>query len=230
MSNTTMTSIQSNQVQASDDDRSNSPPVLMQFKDLRFSYPGRTLFTGLSHSIPAGVTLVCGGEGSGKSTLLRLLAGALQANAGDLAINGVLLSKQPAVYRQQVFWAEPRSEAFDQMTPPEYFAAQQLAFPAFDTATLPALIEGLDLAPHLHKQLFMLSTGSKRKVWLAAAFASGAPVTLFDQPFSAIDKPSINFLLTLLQDASASQKRAFVIADYEAPIGVRLTSTIDLGN
>jgi energy-coupling factor transporter ATP-binding protein EcfA2 len=74
----------------------------------------------------------------------------------------------------------------------------------------------------------MLSTGSKRKVWLAAAFASGAAVTLLDEPFAALDKASINLVLELLQDAAIHATRAWVVADYEAPRGVPLALTISL--
>ena len=58
-------------------------------------------------------------------------------------------------------------------------------------AVLQHLIQAFELTPHLEKPLYMLSTGSKRKVWLAAAFASGAAVTLLDQPFAALDKASV---------------------------------------
>jgi len=74
----------------------------------------------------------------------------------------------------------------------------------------------------------MLSTGSKRKVWLSAAFASGAAVTLIDEPFVALDKRSIDFLLELLQDVADHPARAWVVADYTAPAGVPLAAMVEL--
>ena len=74
----------------------------------------------------------------------------------------------------------------------------------------------------------MLSTGSKRKVWLAAAFASGAAVTLLDEPFAALDKASIGFVLELLGDVAAHTERAWVLADFEAPGKVPLAAILDL--
>ena len=77
---------------------------------LRFAYPLQpALFTGWSTRIPPGVSLVRGNESSGKSTLLRLLAGDLAAKAGQLQVDGIPLSTQPAAYRQQVFWTDPRA-------------------------------------------------------------------------------------------------------------------------
>lgn len=215
---------------ASIDPQSKAEPALLEVQNLHFHYPDRKLFTRLTVRITPGVTLIRGGDGCGKTTLLRLLAGALPADAGTLHLHQTSLNDQPAAYRQQLFWTEARSEAFDQLTPPEYFEMQSQSWPGFDRQRLTELIKGLDLQAHLHKKLFMLSTGSKRKVWLAAAFASGATVTLLDEPFAALDTPSIRFVAQLLKDAAARQDRAYVIADYEAPDDVPLAAVIDLGD
>ncbi|MEO8390319.1 ATP-binding cassette domain-containing protein [Polaromonas sp.] len=196
----------------------------------RYPNPQVEILANWSGEIPPGVTLVQGGDGRGKSTLLRLLAGALPADAGQLRINGVALKEQPDIYRRQLFWMEPRADTFDQLTPPQYFESIRSRYPGFNAASISSLVEGLGLDEHLHKQLFMLSTGSKRKVWLAAAFASGAAVLLLDEPFAALDAPSIAFVKERLQAISAHAGRAAVIADYAAPSGVTLAGMIDLGD
>ncbi|SFH73121.1 ABC transporter [Collimonas sp. OK307] len=204
--------------------------AILQAVNLTFHYPEQNLFDNWSAEIPAGITLVRGGDGRGKSSLLRLLAGDLAAQAGELQINDVRLHEQPDAYRRQVFWVDPRSEAFDQMTAHEYFASLHGAYPGFDDALLPALTEGLSLTPHLDKQLYKLSTGSKRKVWLAAAFAAGATLNLLDDPFAGLDKASINFVVKMLNQVAGNPGQAWVIALYEAPEGVPLASVVELGD
>lgn len=205
-------------------------PSVMQVQGLCFRYAERDLFTDFSLSLHAGVTLVQGGDGRGKSTLLRLLAGAQPAQAGHLQVNDLALKDQPAAYQAQVFWADPQSQAFEQSTPLDYFGSLPSLYPDFDDRALPELINGLSLKPHVEKPLYMLSTGSKRKVWLAAAFASKAAVTLLDEPFVSLDKISINFVLHLLKNAENHEKRAFVVTGYEAPTGIKLATMIDLGD
>lgn len=205
-------------------------PAVLQVEGLCFRYPQRELFANLSTRIPPGVTLVRGGDGSGKTTLLRLLAGDLPADAGHVKVKDVAAGDSSVAYRQQVFWTDPRSCAFDQMTPADYFLSLHRLYPGFDEQVLGDLIKGLSLAPHLDKPLYMLSTGSKRKVWLAAAFASGAAVTLLDEPFAALDKASVGFVMELLQGAADHPARAWVIAHYEPPGDVPLTAIIDLGD
>jgi ABC-type multidrug transport system ATPase subunit len=206
--------------------------TMLTIENLWFRYPNPQveILANWSGEIMPGITLVQGCDGRGKSTLLRLLAGVLPANEGQLRLNGVSLKEEPDAYRQQLFWMEPRADTFDQLTPQQYFETVSRRCPGFDAGLIAPLVEGLGLEPHMCKQLFMLSTGSKRKVWLAAAFASGVPLLLLDEPFAALDAPSIAFVKEQLQGISAHAGRAAVIADYEAPSGVTLAGVIDLGD
>ena len=188
------------------------------------------LFDNFSLTLTPGVTWVGGDESTGKTTLLRLLAGDLPTSGGNLQINGLSLADQAQAYRSQVFWVDPRTQAFDALTPQDFWDGVRAQYPALDEALLAELTESFALAPHLSKSLYMLSTGSKRKVYLAAAFASGAAVTLLDEPFAALDKTSIERVLELLGKAAAHASRGWVVADYVAPRGVLLAQTITLGH
>ncbi len=206
-------------------------PAVLQVDGLCFGYPQRPLFNGFTASVPGGVSLVLGGDGSGKTSLLRLLAGDLAPQAGTLRIHGVCLADQPGAYREQVFWVDTRTVAHDQITALQYFALQRQRYPRFlpaDAAGLADLVAGLSLAEHLEKPMFMLSTGSKRKVWLAAAFAAGAALTLLDDPFAALDKPSVAFVLRFLAAMASNPTRSCIVAHYELPTGVPLATVIEL--
>jgi ABC-type multidrug transport system ATPase subunit len=205
-------------------------PVLSA-SNLCFGYPQRPLFNNWNCALPAGVTLLQGGESTGKTTLLRLISGALAMQSGALECAGVKLNPSTRkAYQEQVFCTDPRSDAFEDITPLQFFDQMALRYPRMDAATAVALAVDLALAAHLEKNFFMLSTGTKRKVWLAAAFASGAAVTLLDEPFAALDKTSISLVIGLLQEAALHSTRAWVVADYAPPPLVTLALTIDLGD
>ncbi len=76
--------------------------------------------------------------------------------------------------------------------------------------------------------MFMLSTGSKRKVWLASALASGRALTLLDEPTGGLDAASIRGLWRWLADIATQPGRAVVVASSERVGRVPLAATIDL--
>lgn len=203
------------------------PAAVLQAQGLAFAYPQHPLFTGLDLHIAPGVTWLQGGDGGGKTTLLRILAGALPADAGQLLLNGQPLGPAPALWRQQVFWADPQATALDDTVVGDYFAALPTQYPTLNADLLADVAEGLSLTPHLHKPLYMLSTGSKRKVWLAAAFASGATVTLLDDPLAALDGASAALVMELLQEAAGHPSRAWVVGCYE-PLEKAMGAVVDL--
>jgi len=99
----------------------------------------------------------------------------------------------------------------------------------FDAAEWQALVDGFALTPHLDKPMYMLSTGSKRKVWLAAALASARALTLLDEPTGALDAASINCLMRALARISERQRdRAIVVASAEQLDRVPLAGVIAL--
>ncbi len=203
---------------------------MLQISKLSLAYPGCVVVRDFSAQPANGLVLVRGGGGRGKTTLACVLAGELAPDAGHLQLGGVWLHEQPSAYRQQVFWADPRSSAQDALTCRDYLATVQRRYTAFDEAQLNRATEGLSLTPHLDKNIFMLSTGSKRKLYLAAAFAAGSALTLLDTPFAALDKVSIRFALDMLAEAAQDSTRLWVLADYEQPEGMMLPTLIDLGD
>lgn len=203
--------------------------VVLRVEALRFAWPGQPpLFDGLALALGPGVHLLCGEDGCGKSTALALLAGERAAQGGTLRVAGVSLQKNQAAYRQAVFWVAPDTIDFDAVSATEAWAKLGARYPSFNTALLAELADAFGLTEHAHKPLYMLSTGSKRKVWLCAAFAAGAPLTLLDQPFAALDAPSVRLLRELLAEASEHPSRAWLLADHEAPAGIAFGTVMDL--
>lgn len=185
------------------------------------------IFREIALQLPAGVSALLGDEGVGKTSLMRLLSGDLVASAGQLRLASraaPLSLPQPSA----VFWIDLRLPLHDSDTPTHCWAQLRSSLPAWSVATQNELIDALQLAPHLDKRLNMLSTGSRRKVGLVAALASGATVTLLDQPFVSLDQPSIRSLQAFLAQQGQNTERAWLIADYEKPTHLPLASVLHL--
>jgi ABC-2 type transport system ATP-binding protein len=203
-------------------------PAILRIQALNFSYDGQpALVSDWSTKIDAGVTLLHGDTGSGKSTLLRLLAGALPVR-GRLTLAGVRLDEDAAAYRRNVFFCDPGTDAFDQLTARDTTALLSAGDPHFSAGRWQGLVEGFALSPHLDKPMYMLSTGSKRKVGLAAALASGRALVLLDEPTGGLDAASIGCLWGALARLAAQAERAIVVASAQRIERVPLAGLIEL--
>ena len=184
---------------------------LIEFGSLRC--PGQD--APLRFALRPGLTLVCGGEGRGKTSLLGLVAA--QARTNGLSV-----------------WLEqPADAAHDQTVARAWLAERREAYAGWNDALQAALAQAFALDEHMDKPMFMLSAGSRRKLGLLGAAASGAAVTLLDVPFAAIDMRSARVLGELLAEAAEDESRAWVLADYARPAAldeeVALAAEIDLG-
>lgn len=153
-----------------------------------------------------GLNAVTGDEGSGKTRLLQTLA------------QGV----------DDAMWLDLRLPEHDPHTPSEVWQAVRKRAPNWNEALCEGLVQAFDLQAHLGKRLFMLSTGSRRKVALVALLAGGARITCIDQPCASLDMASVNVLCEFLQDMSQHTSRAWLVADYTADPGLDWRSVVSL--
>jgi len=194
-------------------------PVL-QIHNLCSAGPAAPWLHALSADLPAGLTLLTGDEGCGKTTLLRLLAAELTPRQGSVRLDGICSEAERRTYLEQVFWIDPQTDMHDSLSPSAFFSELAAHRPGFDLPTAQRLAQAFGLAEHMQKHLYMLSTGSRRKIWIAASFASGARLTLLDQPLAALDRPSVRLLLSLLQEQAGQHRRLWIVADHEVPDGL----------
>ena len=157
------------------------------------------------HILP-GLNAVTGDEGSGKTRLLRELS---ESSA-------------------EALWLDLSLPGHDQQTAQEVWAALQARCPKWNATLQTDLTAALQLQDHLGKRLFMLSTGSRRKVALVGLLASGCALTCLDQPFAALDLASVRVLREFLQDMADHPTRAWWVADYEADAQLPWRSVVEL--
>ncbi|MFW2380215.1 MAG: ABC transporter ATP-binding protein, partial [Acidimicrobiales bacterium] len=126
--------------------------------------------------------LVVGGNGSGKSTLLSLLAGLVKPTSGQCLLNGEPVDSQPD--RIGLLIQNTRL----QLSRPT--VAEELDDMAKDHATIPRVVQQLQLGPILHRRIDELSGGQQRRVGLAGAILRDADLVLLDEPLAGLDRRS----------------------------------------
>jgi ABC-type multidrug transport system ATPase subunit len=156
----------------------------------------RPVLREFSASFDEGITLLAGANGSGKTTVLNLVAGVIAPDEGSISVLEVAADRA----KGRVFLAPSAAPSIPWLTGRAFI---EFAASLFDTReprpAIDRIVEGLGLAPHIDKPLGEMSSGTAKKAVIASAFASGAPVLLFDEPTNELDAPSIAFFLDLVR-------------------------------
>jgi ABC-type multidrug transport system fused ATPase/permease subunit len=201
------------------------PPVRqgLAMEAVSFSYsPDRPVLRDVDLTIVAGQT-VClfGPSGAGKSTVLSLLLRLYDPDAGRVLIDGVDIRELATteLRRQIAFvpqdpWlldgtiAENIAFGAPDATRAEVLAAGRAAW--VDEFAL-ALPEGYDTP--LGESGVMLSGGQRRRVALARAVVSSAPVVLLDEPTTSLDAESARQVIGAIRSATRDRTVLLVTHD-----------------
>jgi iron complex transport system ATP-binding protein len=141
----------------------------------------------VSLSLGPGLTVaVVGPNGAGKSTLIQALAGLLRAQ-GRIRWNGRELSKIPFLLRGRTLaWLGQESHA-EFAFPVRDVVAQGRHAWGNDDRDVERVMEILDILDLAQRPVTELSGGERRRVFLARALATQAPLQLWDEPTSNQD-------------------------------------------
>ncbi|MBK8321552.1 MAG: ABC transporter ATP-binding protein [Betaproteobacteria bacterium] len=179
---------------------------LVEAIGLSYAYPdGTTALDGASFRVAPGESVaIVGGNGAGKSTLLLMMAGLLEANAGEVRIGDVSVTpgSRDLVRRTIGFVFQ---DADDQLFMPTVqedvaFGPLNLGVSAEEAASLAATALDVVGASHLaDRPPYHLSGGEKRAVALAGVIAMGPNVLLLDEPTAGLDPAARRRLIKLLQ-------------------------------
>ena len=169
--------------------------AVLSVDDVRVSRDGRRVLDGVSLAAMAGeVVAVLGPNGSGKSTLLRAIAGLLPS-AGRIALAGRDAVTIGAAARARVLAYLPQRSLLDAPLPVERVVAQGRyahtpGLGRLGHADRRAVDQAMDTTgvTQLRARAFTaLSYGEQRRVLLARALATEAPLLLLDEPGAALD-------------------------------------------
>ncbi|MGY1642956.1 ABC transporter ATP-binding protein [Geodermatophilus sp. SYSU D00703] len=212
------------------------PPVRqgLRLEAVDFSYAtDRPVLRGFSLDVRAGET-VClfGPSGAGKSTVLSLLLRLYDPDAGRVLIDEVDVREMAtAELRRQVAFVPQDPWLLDATlaeniafgTPAasraEVLAAGRAAWVDEFTAVLP---EGYDTP--LGESGVLLSGGQRRRVALARAVVSPAPVVLLDEPTTSLDAEAARQVVGAIR--SATRDRTVVLVTHDPVLAAIADRTV----
>lgn len=188
---------ESNTTTADENFRKNQIPARVDFKDVHFSYDGKTpTIDGVSFSIEPGETVaIVGTTGAGKTTLIHLLSKFYDIQEGSISINGVdirnipkdeLRSMLSIVFQEPFLFSE--TVRYNIGYSREEVDNQELKSAA-EAANIDTFIMSLpqQYDQKLVKQGAGISYGQQQLLTISRAILADAPILILDEATSNID-------------------------------------------
>ncbi len=142
-------------------------------------------------------------NGAGKSTTMQILTGALSATAGDVAICGHSLAREPLAARRQLGYLPEDPPLYDDMRVDEYLSAcaRLHGLPTNAVAAGVARARArCGLADVGQRLIGHLSKGYRQRVGIAQAIVHDPRVLVLDEPTSGLDPLQIRDVRALIRE------------------------------
>ena len=191
--------------------------MIVEVKDLRFSYGPVTAVDGVSLSLEEGAVGLLGPNGAGKSTLLRLLLGFLKPQRGEGRVLGRDIRFEQRLIRRQV----------------GYMPEDDCLIPGMDAVSFTSFFGELSGMPRqeamkrAHDVLFYVglgesryrlletySAGMKQRLKLAQAIVHDPRLLFLDEPTSNLDPQGRKEVLDLILDISSKKDISVLISSH----------------
>jgi ATP-binding cassette, subfamily C, bacterial CydD len=198
----------------------------IRFETVAKSFAGRgSIFEALSFTVEPGehVALVAP-SGAGKSTLLSILLRFADPDQGAVTVGGVdLRTLDPAEWRRLVSWLPQRPR----LQPGPVSEAISLGRPGVDVGAA-AVLAGASalLGRTVGEGGLGLSAGELRRVALARALASPAPLLLLDEPTTHLDPDTAADVRRALGSVGAD--RTLVVATHDLDLAAVVDRVVEL--
>jgi heme exporter protein A len=171
---------------------------MLKVNALAFDYIDKPVLSDVQFSLSAGKLLhLQGGNGVGKTTLLRLLAGLLQPSSGGIFWNDASINDDLPSWQQRICYVGHKMGLCPDLTIREncyfdlHWQRRQVSFPD--------LLKRFNLSALADIPCGKLSQGQKRRAALLRFAMTDARVWLLDEPFVALDRPSMEVLAQCLK-------------------------------
>ncbi len=173
-------------------------PNTLSVQDLTCEKGEQLLFSNINFTLNEGEILqIRGVNGSGKTSLLRILAGLAFCNNGLILWNNMPIQTIREQFAAQINYIGHKLGLKDDLT-----AYENLAYYCHFRKKHTLINHALTTLGIIDKGLLplrQLSAGQKRRAALAKLVLLPAKLWILDEPFTAIDKEGVNFVVSLME-------------------------------
>jgi len=183
--------------------------VILDMKKISKSFPGVKALDNVDFNVRLGeVHCLIGANGAGKSTLMKILAGAYQADSGEIFINGVKRHVSSPLVGQELGISVIYQELslIDELSVAENIFLgnypRKNGFIDWRRMRQQAqeIIDGLGIRIDVSQKVGAISIGHKQITELAKAMASNAKIIVMDEPSATLSQEEFDTLVRVIKD------------------------------
>ena len=176
---------------------------MLNVNHLTRSYGSFLAVDDVSFSIKKGEIIgLLGHNGAGKTTIMKIISGYLEADAGDLSLDGISLNT-PKLLQQHLGYLPENLPVYPEMSVAEYldYAADLKGLTANKkVAEIKRVIKATDLSAKLLAPIQTLSRGYKQRVGVAQAILGQPKLLILDEPTNGLDPEQTQHMRQLIKD------------------------------
>ena len=192
---------------------------LLETKQLRKSYKGRTVVDSVSITISRGeIVGLLGPNGAGKTTSFYMVVGVIRPDSGQIFFRGEEVTELPMYKRARlgIGYLSQEPSIFRKLTVAENIMAvlETLDIPQAERdRRLVRLLDELDIAYLARNKAYTLSGGERRRLEITRALVTNPSLILLDEPFSGVDPIAVFEVQKILQKLKA-QGLSILLTDH----------------
>jgi lipopolysaccharide export system ATP-binding protein len=167
--------------------------AVLATQNLVKSYRGRKVVKGVSLSVSSGQVIgLLGPNGAGKTTTFYMTVGMTQPDAGQVSLNGEVITDCPMYMRARkgIGYLPQEASIFRKLTVLQNVLAILETMSIAKGERKPraeALLDELGIRHLMHQRASVLSGGERRRLEISRALATNPTFILLDEPFAGID-------------------------------------------
>jgi phospholipid/cholesterol/gamma-HCH transport system ATP-binding protein len=206
-----------------------------EFRDVCKAFDEHVVLNNVSFKVKRGETcVIMGRSGVGKSVSLKHIMGFLQADSGQILIDGKNVThyteRQFEEIRQKITMVFQSGALFDSLT-----VAENIAFPLEGQlglteedidAYVGKLAHMLEVEDVLEKLPSELSTGTKRAVAIARALAQNPEAILYDEPTTMVDPIMAGHMGDLILRLKEAFHKTSIVVTHDTHLAKRLADNV----
>ena len=172
--------------------------------DLAKSYGGKRAVDGISFEVKSGeLYALLGPNGAGKTTTLRMIAGLLNADAGQIHVFDADARNDPLAAKRMIAWLPDEPLLYDKLTAWEYleFVAGLWGVDITEARSRAEhLLKLLGLWDNRNDRCETFSRGMKQKAVLAGALIHEPKLLMLDEPLTGLDAAASRLVKDMIRE------------------------------